>query len=85
MNATQQKRELALAGLAGDVKTATALLSENREPAQAWEPLMHVCFEGRHAIVKLLLESGADANPDRKDCRGLLPADIARLHRKRWL
>ena len=25
------------------------------------------------------------ANPDHKDARGLRPADVARLHRKRWL
>ncbi len=62
MTATQQKRKLALAARAGDAKTAAALLSENRELAQAWEPMMHACFEGHHAIVKLLLESGADPN-----------------------
>ena len=62
MTATQQKRKLALAARAGDLESATALLSANPGLVQAWEPMMHACFEGQYSIVKLLLDKGADPN-----------------------
>ncbi|MEO8131591.1 MAG: ankyrin repeat domain-containing protein, partial [Bryobacteraceae bacterium] len=62
MTATQQKRELAHASRTGDLAAAAALLAANRNLVQAWEPMMDACFEGRHEMVKLLLEWGADPN-----------------------
>jgi ankyrin repeat protein len=55
----------------------------NHSDPQCQTALHKAAFLGYLKAARCLLELGAD--PDRMDARGLRPADVARLHRKRWV
>jgi ankyrin repeat protein len=53
---------LAQEAAAGNTARVAELLQEAPALAADWQPIMDACFWGRAAIVKLLLERGADPN-----------------------
>ena len=58
----QNIQMLTRAARLGDMEQVTAILKETPGAAEDWQPLMTAAFEGHAAVVKLLLEHGA--NPD---------------------
>jgi ankyrin repeat protein len=55
-------KELAIAAGSGDVGRVREMLEQAPELAKDWQPMMDACYAGRAAVVKLLLERGADPN-----------------------